>query len=121
MIETKRDSKKGIIFHTCSGEVGFKDMVDCVREGAKQPDFSEFPSTVWMFRKARFVDSTESMAALLPFVRDLTSDSGSDRKIAWITKSPTARQVLEEFFRSQAWTSDWRIFEDKKAAVDWCS
>ena len=121
MINTTWDKERGIIFRRCEGDVSFGDLVHCTKEGPKHPEFDAYPSTIWVFDKVNFSGDPERMSRQMPFVRDLTEQTGSGRKIAWVTSSPFARALLKEFFHNNQWSSSWEVFDTTEAAVSWCT
>ena len=120
MIETTWDKERGIIFRKLEGEVSFNDLVSAIKEGPKDPEFASFPSTIWVFGKVNFTGKPDRMSMQMPFVRNLTEDTGDGRKIAWVTKSPFAQALLRDFYSSNSWSSKWEIFDTTEEAVDWC-
>ena len=120
MINTTWDKERGIIFRHLEGDVAFEELVEAIKEGPKQPDFASYPNTIWVFGKVNFTGAPERMSKQMPFVRNLTEQTGDGRKIAWVTRSPFARALLQEFFNNNHWSSTWQIFESQEQAVDWC-
>lgn len=120
MIRTQWDKERGIILRECEGSVTFEVMVACTKEGPKQPDFDDYPATIWVFGKASIKSDPETMARQIPFVRDLTQETGDGRKVAWVTRSPFAKALIDEFFHNYAWSSEWNVFDTTEDAISWC-
>ncbi len=121
MIETTWDKERGIILRRLEGEVSFSDMVACTKEGPTRDDFDAYRTTIWDFGKVKFTGDAETMAQQMPFVRDLTRDTGDGRKIAWVTTSPFTKALLEEYYRNNAWSSEWRVFDTTEEAIEWAA
>ena len=120
MITTNWDKERGIIFRHLEGDVSFDDLVSATKDGPKHPDFDDYPSTIWVFGKVNFSGKPENMSRQMPFVRQLTQDTGDGRKIAWVTRSEFAKSMLNSFFNGDRWSSTWQIFDTEDEAIAWC-
>jgi hypothetical protein len=82
-------------------------------------NFSDFPKSLWDLRFANANTSIPEIDGFIDAINSHAVEHAAGRKIAWIVPSNLAAAIINLYYESAAWESEWRTFLSEEEAVGW--
>lgn len=119
MIETQWIVEQQLVRHTCIGNVSFADLFETLSATVRDARFAEIRVSLWDLRSGDFDVNYEGLAAMVPAFLRLTPFDEPARRVAWVVNYHFSDAVIEHFYQSYPWPSQWQVFQSMRTAESW--
>ena len=120
MIVSRFDADLGMMVHTGTDSVTLADLIGAVQSWFGHPEFDRRTPVVWNIGDAYLAVSIEELKNVYSATRSSLPTKRDGGRTAWVHPSGLVRSFLTIIGNEFDWGSEWGVFDDVGAAIQWC-